>query len=356
MKRIRLLALLAGSVLFCSSVAAAQNGGLKFALTDLGTFGSGGYQSEAFAINNSGQIVGDYFWSFKRLSGQGCFSKKSGQAAVLFGSSACTARAINTSGAVAGWMSVGSATHAFRFDPSGNLYDLPPLSSGDSHGYGIDYYGRVVGDGPVVNGGFYNALQWDVGGHATVFRCRANGYSTAFATNPAGNLLAGYCNWPQVWPYWWVNGTGYLLSNLSPGCPDPDDTVAIVLAINNGNYMVGYGSNIECSNHGPWHAVLWNPGAVDLGPNSVAYAISNDNWIVGWSGSTGGFLRVADTNCPQMANLNLLLDSSGAGWSVTAAYGINDSHQIVGQGRAPNGQYHAILLTQVNNLPLCEPD
>ena len=80
MGRIRLLALLAGSVLLWPLVASAQNGGLKFTLTDLGTFG--GYQSEAFAINNKGQIVGDYLWTSKRLSGQGCFSQPAGQAMV----------------------------------------------------------------------------------------------------------------------------------------------------------------------------------------------------------------------------------------------------------------------------------
>jgi len=37
------------------------------------------------------------------------------------------------------------------------------------------------------------------------------------------------------------------------------------------------------------------------------------------------------------------------------ATGINDTHQIVGYGRAPNGEQHAFLLTP-NNLPLCYPD
>jgi hypothetical protein len=77
---------------------------------------------------------------------------------------------------------------------------------------------------------------------------------------------------------------------------------------------------------------------------------------VGANGAGVALLRVSDPNCPQTVSLNSLLDSSGAGWSVNAAYGINDSHQIAGQGLAPNGQYHAILLTQANNMPLCYPD
>ena len=53
--------------------------------------------------------------------------------------------------------------------------------------------------------------------------------------------------------------------------------------------------------------------------------------------------------------LDTLLDSSGAGWTLTQAAGINDSHQIVGYGRAPNGEQHAFLLTP-NNQQLCYPN
>jgi len=340
MGRIRLLALLAGSVLLWPSVVSAQNGGLKFTLTDLGTFG--GFQSEAFAINNKGQIVGDYLWTFKRLSGQGCFSKPAGQVAVVFGSSTCTARAVNASGAVAGWMSVGSATHAFRFDSSGNLYDLPPTNSFQySYGYGIDNSGRVVGKDEV-----YGA-EWDVGGHATLLNCFGGWYEGAVsATNSTGNIVAGEC-WGS--PSWWFNGTKYDLATLGTGCWGYGDGQAF--AINEGGFLVGYSASDDCVTH----AVLWTPAIVDLAANAHAYAISNDNWIVGGLSGAGGFLRVSDSNCPQVVSLTTLLDSSGAGWSVTQAYGINDSHQIVGQGLAPNGQFHAILLTQANKLPLCKP-
>jgi len=119
-------------------------------------------------------------------------------------------------------------------------------------------------------------------------------------------------------------------------------------------------------------AVLWQNGTlinVDFTPlnvltyaDSMAYAISEDDWIVGQSnefspGGSQGFLRLPDQNCPpQMVGLNTLLDSASAGWTVNAAYGINSHHQIVGQATNPTGQRRAVLLTPDNNLPLCIPN
>ena len=351
MKHLTWFGILATSILFCSTVI-AQNGGLKFTLTDLGTIAVGGYQSEAWAINNNGQVVGDYLWTIKRLSGQGCFSKLPGQAAVPFGTSPCSARAVNASGAIAGWMKYGTGTHAFRRDASGTITDLPPVTSGqDSYGYGIDYNGNVVGQ----ESGYGNAqaLQWDLGGHATVLYCGNVNVFGAFATNSGGISVAGYC---VTTPVLWVFGSPIYLSTLEQSCLFYQK--ATPYAMNQSNHLVGSSqANSDCFTNP--HAVLWgqNYAIVDLGAGAIAYAISSDDWIVGdYYPGPGAFLRVSDPVCPQMVNLNLLLDSSAAGWSVIAANGINDGHQVVGQGLAPNGQYHAILLTPANNLPLCQPD
>jgi uncharacterized membrane protein len=336
------------SLVVLSCAAVGQNGGLRFTLTDLGTIVANGYWSQARAINNNGQIVGYYLWSIKRLSGQGCFSKLPGQPAVAFGNNWCVANAVNASGAVAGSMQVGTCAHAFLRDVSGNLHDLPPPADNAcySYGQGIDVSGRVVGYGLAENNA-QKAVQWGTNFAPTVFGCPLQGGAAAYATNPAGNIFAGYCPGTYgISPFWWFNANPYPLSNLNSACPG-----GMVYAMNNGNYMVGYSYGSGCSPH----AVLWGNGVVDLGPGQ-AYSISADNWVVGANGAGVAFLRVSDPNCPQTVILNLLLDSSGAGWSVNAAYGINDSHQIVGQGLAPNGQYHAILLSPANSLPLCYPD
>jgi hypothetical protein len=49
-----------------------------------------------------------------------------------------------------------------------------------------------------------------------------------------------------------------------------------------------------------------------------------------------------------MMDLNSLV-VNGSGWTVGAAYGINDSNQIAGQGII-GGQYHALLLTPLPEL------
>src|SRR5262249_31699466 len=48
-----------------------------------------------------------------------------------------------------------------------------------------------------------------------------------------------------------------------------------------------------------------------------------------------------------VADLNTLLDSSGPGWLLWEAAGIDDAHQIVANGLSPvDGAEHAVLLTR----------
>jgi probable HAF family extracellular repeat protein len=78
-----------------------------------------------------------------------------------------------------------------------------------------------------------------------------------------------------------------------------------------------------------------------IGATLIEYAPDNKRaetgiqaaWI--WTSSTG------------MLNLNNLVDSSGAGWTLNYARGINDNGLIVGFGLTPGGATHAFLLTPV---------
>src|SRR5437764_127651 len=105
----RLVGLMVGAVLFCAS-GLAQNGGLRFSLTDLGTFG--GTWGEAWAINDKGAVVGTYGFGAhdnpgEAQSGSRCFVWKSGGSLFTFDGGTkiprCKALAIDQRFNVAGW-------------------------------------------------------------------------------------------------------------------------------------------------------------------------------------------------------------------------------------------------------------
>jgi probable HAF family extracellular repeat protein len=105
------------------------------------------------------------------------------------------------------------------------------------------------------------------------------------------------------------------------------------------------------------HAASWiNGTATDLGTlggnNSYAYGINDAGTIVGYSwiygdGTTHAFI---DQN-GVMIDLNSLLTPAESGWVITAAFGINDRDQIVGEALY-NGQSHAVLLNDPPSGPV----
>jgi hypothetical protein len=110
-----------------------------------------------------------------------------------------------------------------------------------------------------------------------------------------------------------------------------DPAAAVPYAVNNQGHAVG---SSFCAYNDPYnHATLWgSQGVVDLAfEPSIAYALSSDDWVVG----------------------NSKAWSTGAGWKVVQAYGINTVHQIVGQAADSKGRLHAVLLTPDNKQSAC---
>jgi probable HAF family extracellular repeat protein len=88
-----------------------------------------------------------------------------------------------------------------------------------------------------------------------------------------------------------------------------------------------------------------------FGTSSKAWAINDAGQVVGSSGSQSqAFLWDSQNG---MRNLNNLLDpTTGAGWVITGARGINAAGQIVGTGtNAAFSRPHALLLTPVPQQP-----
>ena len=339
------LGLVASAVLLCST-ARAQNGGLRFTLTDLGTRFKASW-SEARAINNRGQVVGSLFRDPDWL----CFSWQPGGTPQEFGGGTqpqrCDAFAVDSDGTIAGMILVpktGPHPDAFRRDSStGNITILPSQCAGcDSTGLGI-LKQTVVG---FSAGG---AVQWDYTGKITALSPSA-GYATGI--NSYGQIVG----FDAGGAFTWQKGSLTHLPQLR------NDSA---YAINNNGVAVG-------ASMGPYDfdcISLWYGGAgTNIGclppEDIVGVGISSDNWVVtgrepmyssfySFPPCDCGYLIVPDPSCSPTL-LGTLLDSSGAGWTRVLATGINDSHQIVGMGLNSRGETRAILLTP-NGLPLCHP-
>ena len=356
------------------SAAYAQTGGLRFRLTDLeGNFKSKTVPtlSVAYAINTAGQITGDLAYG----NSQYCFLYSPGAVGATFTSAAastlwCDARAINSSGWITGsiYMPNAGVLNAFLRSPSsGKIWNYPSTYANpggiyyNSYGWGIDDSLNVVGEMDAYypsNGDIFQiASSWNSTGTPVT----VPGYSQAYATSASGAYVALYDTYGSQPPTLWN------ISYLNPYCGywDGLNEISVAYAVNNHGNSVGFS---VCADFGDsnLHATLWtsppsyfNENGTDLGfAPSVAYAISNDGWIVGhslaWSGSVGdAFLRVSDPRCPMLVNLNSLLDGSGTGWKVVRAYGINTVHQIVGQAADSKGRLHAVLLTPDNKQSAC---
>jgi probable HAF family extracellular repeat protein len=91
------------------------------------------------------------------------------------------------------------------------------------------------------------------------------------------------------------------------------------------------------------------------GQFSTAFAINDAGLVVGNSALKGNSrTHAALWIRGKIYDLNDMLDSSGRGWTLQEARGINASGQIVGWGRKGwgLGQQHAFLLTPTKPIPL----
>ena len=323
-----------GLVLFGSClVNAAQP---RYQITDLGTLG--GMGSRAVDINESGCVVGVaetgdqaslyhaflYNGSMIDINPQGVNSSFAlainDHGVVLFtysnrywllengqltqvpsppGASSCSApeRTLNNLGQVVGTANyLNGSSQAFLF-AGGQSIDLGALGSDSSQAYGINDDGVVVGTSRDRYGGQLGFV-YD---HGLMSSLATFGKSTyAFAISNTG-WIVGNCSVP-----WWneshaFRSRGGVVTDL--GILSPIHNWSQAKDVNDQGEAVGQSGY---SNFGEIEAVLFKDGKV--------------------------------------LDLNMLIPSN-SGWHLSDAVAINNRGEIVGQGRAPNGQGHAYLLT-----------
>jgi probable HAF family extracellular repeat protein len=218
--------------------------------------------------------------------------------------------AINESGQVTGYSGANEdIEHAFLYS-NGTMSDLGTLPGGStSEGYGINESGEVTGRSSTYNAQNVYAL------HAFLY---SNGEMSDLGTLPGGRFSAGF-------------------------------------GINNSGEVTGSSDGAETLSNE--HAFLYSHGRMlDLGTlpgqtSSVGRGINRFRQVVGTSSTLGDYtnIRAFLYSDGVMKDLNDLIQPN-SGWSLSAAYAINDRGQITGDGSI-NGATHAFLLT-----PVCSDD
>jgi autotransporter-associated beta strand protein/probable HAF family extracellular repeat protein len=349
--------------------------GSIYSLTNIGaavTNATGVTKSFGLALNDSGTVAGTYTSD----SSTAVFSYSNGvvtqipQPGDFF--SANNAVSINASGSIAYTYNTGTFDRAAVYSPAtGQNTNFPDTAANlgngvDGFSIGINSAGTVVAAPDVTysSGTAYQTYVLQNGVETNVGFQFSGTPSSSPPYYNANNYPRAINDSGQIAGYGDVTGTnslieGYIATpNGSSGTYTFNNVGALVLAanshrsypyltaINNAGLAVGtfndYSGDLPGSaGNGPF-AYLYNGSKIvylsGLGGTSylgvTPTAINNSNQIVGTSSlasarySTDAFLYQNGNT----QDLNNLLDSSGAGWTLTNATGINASGQIVGYG------------------------
>ena len=280
-------------LVFLCGGAQSVSAQVHYALIDMGNLGEAGVYANA--INSTGQIAG---WCYTLPDAYpNAFSYSGGTMSDLgtLGGNPqlqdSEAKAINDSGQIVGWSWNSTNTmRAFSYS-GGTMYDLGTLGGSTASAAGVNDSGQIVGTSTVANG-----------------------------SNP-----------PQH-AFLYSGGTMQDLGTLGSG------TNSLAGAINNSGQIVG-DSNVSSSSY-YYHAFLYSGGTMhDLGTlgtdtSSYASGINNNGQVAGVSISS------TDTYTAFLYSNGTMQSLGTLGGSMSYAYAINDSGQVV-------GYYYSTSMTNV---------
>jgi len=306
----------------------------------------GGTSSQAYGINESGQVVGALYQSPGEV-GYAPYRATlwNGTTATTLANTYSNAFAINDTGVMAGFTASPDVlgTQATLWSGGGTTM-LDSLGRMYSRVASINNAGHMAGSTNATgNSDDERATVWR-DGVASELPTLGDGASDALDINEQGQIVGvSSLNQSDLRAVLWSAGTVTDLGNLG-------GTYTVANAINNRGQMVGSSTNDRGGNH----AVLWNDLVMtDLDPDgegeSFAYDINDLGQVVG---ELDGHATL--WNGLEHVDLNTFLDASmvDAGWVLTHAGAINEAGWIAVNGFNSQTQWgQAFLMAPTTAVP-----
>ena len=302
-----------------------------------GATGDYNFDSQNIAINNAGEIIGNYgdangnYYGFVYSISSGTYTTVSDPLAVQGGSSGnggTTVTGINDSGEVVGSYNSGSGDSAFV--ESGGEYTT--LSQG-AYALGINNSGEIVGvnyvgnndsEGFLYSNGIYTNLNDGLAGVGGTY---------SFAINNSGQVLGDYYDANDDVHGFIYNSNGTYTDITDPLAAESASGAGVsgthAEAFNNAGQVVGYYVDASGGVHGfiysaGGYTTLNDPSAVN---GTVAVGINDTGKVVGYYFDANGNTQVFTYSGGVYTDVN---DPSSEGNGGLQALAINDAGQIVG--------------------------
>ena len=335
------------ALLFPAAGLLAQQGALSYTLVDLGTLG--GATSEAFDVNNLGDVVG----TAATAAGQShAFLFRNGRMVdlgTLAGGTASQASAISDGGVIVGTSGINGYGPMFPEFTQGFVWQDGTMQSvgalycpcsfnrrhGTSRALAVNSANRVVGDSMTGRASYKGAFLWqsnELRGLISLNDTTSD--STAYAISDADEIVGEIAGRAFAARAGVLDDLGTL----------PGDTRSRATAVN----IVGQIAGDSVTAAGTPRAFIWDLGRMrSLGTlpgdaASEALAINAAGDVVGRSGAAD-FSRSRAVAWQGGVPIDLNQRITAGEWTLSTAAAINDLGQIVGAGLR-GGQVRAFLL------------